>query len=67
MVVENGRQRFDFEHFGGLGPDVAKLGFRSMIFSILAAWDQILPEWPQKSNFKHLGNVGPDIARMDFF
>ena len=33
-----------FEHFGGLGPDMARMGLRMLILSILAAWAQIWPK-----------------------
>jgi len=33
-----------FEHFGSLGPDVARMGLRRFILSILATLAQIGPE-----------------------
>ena len=40
----NGPQKIHFEHFGGLGPDMARMGLRRLILSILAAWAQIWPK-----------------------
>ena len=36
-----GPQNARFEHFRGLGPDMAKMGLRTLVLSIFMAWAQI--------------------------
>ena len=38
---KNGPQDAHFEHFGGLGPDEARMGLRKLILTTLAVWAQI--------------------------
>ena len=48
---QNGPQEAHFEHFGGMGPDMARMGLRRLILSTLAAWAQIWPEWASEGSF----------------
>ena len=56
-------QKAYFEHFGGLGSDMARMGLRTPILSILATLAQIGQNGPQKTNFEQFGSIGPDIGR----
>jgi len=55
---QNGPQEAHFEHFGGTGPDMARMGLTRLILNTLAPWAQI---WPSA---EHFGGLGPDITRM---
>ena len=46
-----------------LDPGIARIMFRMLVLSLLAAWGQILLEWVSVF-VKHFGGRGPNIARM---
>ena len=48
---QNGSQDAHFEHFGGLGADMAKMDLRMLILSTLATWAQIWLEWASEYAF----------------
>ena len=54
---QNGPQEAHFEHFGGTGPDMARMGLTRLILSTLAPWAQI---WPSA---EHFGALGPNMAK----
>ncbi len=44
-MARMGLREGHFEHFGGMGPDMARMGLKRVILSTLAAWAQKWPEW----------------------
>ena len=55
-----------FKHFGGLGPYIARMNLRSLIFSMLGAGSRHCQNDAQDAQFEHFGGLAPDIARMGF-
>ena len=66
FVIVDMRQDAHFEHFGGLGPYIARMSVRRPIFSMLGAGPRYCQNDVQDARFKHFGGLAPDIARMGF-
>ena len=55
--LEFSRERAHFEHFGGLGPDMARMCIRKFILTTLAAWAQIWLAWASEALVEHFGGL----------
>jgi len=61
---QNGSQKAYFEHLGNLGPDMARMGPRRSISSILATLAQIWPEWASGSIFWAFGPLAAQTSKF---